>query len=207
MKPFEDPGTQPADIPPLPWRLVGTGRVGVFTLARPLDPPGGVQALAPRKLILFVNRYRGGDVSYEVLGTASLARRKGRIALVLHHVWVDEPAVRRVGREAYTPSDPAVFTWEESGTQVSSGGASAALSWRDRARLALPVPMTFTYFVWDGDRLGHVPAPGRATASPITMRLDKWPDHFPELTGYDASFAVRLNFTLIVSPPRMISPP
>lgn len=210
MKPSENDRTQDADVPlppPLPWRLPGIARVGVFTLARPLDVPDGLHAVAPRKLMVFVNRYRGGDASYEVLGLASLVRRKARVALVLHQVWVDEPGVRHVGRtQGLTPSDAGGFSWAESGLSVSSGESSAALSWRDRVRLALPVPITFTYFVSDGDRLGLVTAPGRATARPITMRINGWPGHFPELTGYEASFALHLDFRLTVRPPRMIGP-
>ncbi|MFD9791592.1 hypothetical protein ACFWXK_11655 [Streptomyces sp. NPDC059070] len=211
MKPLDDSQAHEAGLPlppPLPWRLPGIAHAGVFTLARPLDVPGGLHALAPRKLMVFVNRYRGGDASYEVLGLASLVRRKGRVALVLRQVWVDEPGVRHVGRaQGLTPSDPGVFTWEDSGLSVSSEKATAALSWRDRARLALPTPITFTYFVSDGDRLGLVKAPGRATARPISLRLDEWPGHFPELTSHQASFALRLDFTLTVRPPRMIGPP
>ncbi|MFB7257927.1 hypothetical protein [Streptomyces nojiriensis] len=209
MSATEDPAAETADdfpaAPPLPWRLDGSARLGVFTLAQPMEAPSTVTAVAARRLLVFANSYRGGDVSYDALGVATLARHRHRVAVVPRHLWVDDPSIRRAGREqASTPSDPGSFAWSDSSARIASGQASVELSWHVRTRLALPMPMTFTYFVWDDGRLGCIPIPGRATGSPITMRINHWPDHFPELAAYESSLALRLNFAMTVRPQRLI---
>ncbi|MGW7001948.1 acetoacetate decarboxylase family protein [Streptomyces sp. NPDC054933] len=161
-----------------------------MALAKTTEPLGIPADLAPLvgrcRLAIVLVRYESGTLRYDEFALGSLVRRGHRIGLLIHRIWVDDPASLWGGRRLWgIPKELARFRWDASTVTVRTAeGPLAAFTVGARPAWRLPVllaPLP-AFGQLDGER---VLLPGRAVArfGVTSVVIDEWSAALPALIG------------------------
>jgi Acetoacetate decarboxylase (ADC) len=167
--------------PPPPWQLSGNSWLGLFRADTSLTLPVEYKhILSARYVAVALIRYLSGTLQYDELIVASLVRRRARVGLYVHHIWVDDLSSLWGGRKIWgLQKEMAVFAWEKNVATVSDAeGLIAQIEVnQDKAQLpTLPLWMP-SFGNVDGQAVFTV---GRINArlGRARMRVQDWSPRF-----------------------------
>jgi hypothetical protein len=182
----------PPDFPPAPWRVWGRMELGLFPAARQVTLRDGLTALASRHLLVGTIRYLGGDLRYNLFMIASMARRRHRAGIYLHHIWVDSPSSQQASAALWgLPTRLADFSWAGEAVRITNdSGLSIAFALRPRTRVVVPIWLRLPCFGTHDGQLVYSNVPIRARARPATMNIRTWSEQLPGLRRYSTTLVV-----------------
>ncbi|MEW2581419.1 hypothetical protein [Streptomyces syringium] len=208
------PPSLPAGVPPgfphAPYRMKGTMRLGVFTVADPLTVPHGVTPLLPQRLLVATIRFLEGDLRYDALWLLSLARRGHRLGNHAHQLWVNEPDVLQAAHAVWGVAPlQAAFDWDDDEVRITpEHGGPVHLTWHARTGRSVPLSLPLSSFIWDHHKqLAYSTAFARIKeARPTTLNAAAWPMALPRLSKPATRLALDISrFSITVPLPRPIA--
>lgn len=165
--------------PRAPWNLQGQGWTAPFALDREVELPEGLAPLAPRTLVVILNRYTSGTLAYDELAFAVPVRQGLLPALWIPHIWVSSATSVAGGRRIWDlPKLLATFDWQGARCTVTDeDGPVLTLSVASGATSPLPVPVLLPAVGRRSD--ARFFARGSARPGLATLSIADWSLRFP----------------------------
>lgn len=181
---MDEPDLPPqTSYPAPPWRATGQMWMATATAVGPLSVPPDLTIVGnPRRLVIALARFNG-TLSYDEFAVGSMVRRRGRMGLWCHRIWVDDAASLWGGRQLWgIPKELARFDWDGSTVSVTSGARLlASFSFGPPGRRLPPLPIPVTGFGLVEDRLVFLPGRVLARFALTSIRIAGWSPLLPEL--------------------------
>lgn len=182
---MDEPDLPPqTSYPAPPWRATGQMWMAAAAAVDPLPlPPDLTPVGSPRRLVIALTRFNG-TLSYDELAVGSLVRRRGRVGIWCHRIWVDDAASLWGGRQLWgIPKELARFDWDGSTVSVTSGaGLLASFSLGPPGRRLPPLPAPGTGFGLAGDHRMFLPGRIFARFALTSIRITGWSPLLPGLS-------------------------
>jgi hypothetical protein len=178
---FYSPKLEPVPYPPPPWQLSGQSWVGLFRANHSLSLPHEYKSLLnSRYVVVALIRYLSGTLQYDELIVASLVRRRARVGLFVHHIWVDDLSSLWGGRNIWgLPKEMAAFAWANNVATISDAdGLIAQIEVnQDQARLPT-LPLWMPSFGRVGEQMVFTVGRINARLGRAGMRVHDWSPRF-----------------------------